>query len=225
MSTASSDASVASHAPKASIFVIDDDARTRQMIAGVLGDAGYRVQVSSSNAHALDELVRAPKPDLLVVGLARRRRDWYVASAQEGVSALAAVPALAVREASAIDADAFLPAPFEAKDLLRAVELFLIVAADIALGAEGSVVDVGAVLEVSLLLASHELAERAHITCEFDRQLRVRANPEQLCLIFLNLLLNAAMSIEPGGAEANGIRVAGWRTPEGRTVIEISDTG
>lgn len=218
-------AGAASCAPKTLIFVIDDDAQARAMIAEVLRGGGYRVHASTSDADALEELKHAPRPDLLVLGVLARKRLWEVGTAPHGASELTEVPTLAVREGSAVEADAFLPPPFGAKDLLRAVELFLVVAADIALGAETAVVDVGAVLDVSLELASCELAERAHVTREFDRQLRVRANPEQLCLIFLNLLLNAAASIQQGKPEANGIRVAGWRTAEGRTVIEISDSG
>jgi signal transduction histidine kinase len=42
----------------------------------------------------------------------------------------------------------------------------------------------------------------------------------------VHLLSNAAEALAHGNVAAQqGIRVAAWRTPEGRTIVEISDTG
>ncbi len=228
-----------------SIFVIDDDAETRATTAHILRGAGYRVQATTSDLGSIEDLKQLGVPDLVILGLVPCNSDWdrhakseppsvlrsepsrpsVFARSEPHASTVSDAPTLALREAAAIDSDAFLPPPFTASELLRAVEAFLAVSAEMVVSERPAIVDLGAVLEVSLRLAWRELAERAHVTCEFDRQLRVRANPEQLCLVFLNLLLNAAGSIDEGKAEANGIRVAGWRTAHGRTVVEISDTG
>lgn len=86
-------------------------------------------------------------------------------------------------------------------------------------------VDVGAVLEAALQRAASALEARTEVTCEFDSQLRVLADPELLCLVFLNLLLMAASRMDAHGRATNGIRIAGWRTASQRTVVEISDSG
>jgi nitrogen-specific signal transduction histidine kinase len=94
-----------------------------------------------------------------------------------------------------------------------------------ALATNEELVDVGAVLEAALQRAAGELAPRVEVTCEFDSQLRVLAEPEQLCLVFLNLLLMAARRMDVRTGASNGLRIAGWRTAVGRTVVEISDSG
>jgi nitrogen-specific signal transduction histidine kinase/CheY-like chemotaxis protein len=88
-----------------------------------------------------------------------------------------------------------------------------------------SVVNLAQVLESSIRLVENEVRHRAKLVCEFDDQLRVVGNTAQLGQVFINLLTNAAHAIEEGNPAGNGIRVAGWRTAEGRTVVEVSDTG
>jgi signal transduction histidine kinase len=189
----------------------------QRRIGDILRNAGYEIQTLSSDPGALDQSSAAT--DLIVLGThaagRKERGKWMDGS----------VPVLALCEVADGCADAYLPPPFSAQDLLSAVKLLLVLATDQAFGSHETIVDVGAVLELALQRASAELAGRAHVTREFDTQLRVRANAEQLCSIFLNLLLTAASRMEREAPEANGIRVAGWRTADGRTIVEISDTG
>jgi two-component system NtrC family sensor kinase len=89
---------------------------------------------------------------------------------------------------------------------------------------ETSVVNVGDVLTSSLRNATGGFGH-AELTCEFDDQLRVECNAAQLGEVFVHLLSNAAQAVDDGTREQHGIRVAAWRTADGRTIIEISDTG
>ena len=186
------------------------------LLANVLRDAGYRVQTASADT-ATD--LTPVGPGLLVLGMLPDGQRARALSLYPGV------PVLAIAEAAAMTSDAYLPAPFSAIDLLDAVRVLLVLAGEREAERSDTLVDVGAVLQVALRLASQELSTCAKVTCEFDTQLRVRGNPEQLCLVFLHLLTAAASRIDQGNPTRNGIRVSGWRTAEGRTVVEISDTG
>ena len=91
---------------------------------------------------------------------------------------------------------------------------------------ELSLVNVGGLLAASIaeLRASHHPSAR--ITCEFDDQLRVLCVPRELQQVFVHLLNNAAESLnQAGDPQREGIRVAGWRSAQERTIVEISDTG
>lgn len=198
------------------VILVEEDQVTRCLLANVLRGAGYRVQTSSLDTVSGPTSVG---PGLIIVG------TLPPAQLARALEVYPGVPVLAITEAAAISADAYLPGPFGATDLLDAVRVLLLLSAAREAETRETLVDVGAVLEVALRLASEELSACAKVTREFDTQLRVRANPEQLCLVFLHLLTTAASRVRHGGPGANGIRVAGWRTAEGRTVVEISDTG
>ncbi|MET0340538.1 MAG: ATP-binding protein [Polyangiales bacterium] len=213
MNQCSSGASATPVADGPWVVVVEEDPVVQCLIASVLRDAGYRVHTSSA-VHAT-ELA----PALLIVGTLSQSQQAHARAMHPGV------PLLALSESAAREADGYLAAPFAAADLLDAVRVLLALASAPELDPDDTLVDVGAALEVALRLASSELAACAHVTCEFDSRLRVRANPEQLCLLFLQLLRSAARRINRESAETNGILVAGWRTAEGRTVVEISDSG
>lgn len=213
---------VLSHVADSLVYVVDDDPVSRSAVAALLSAAGYRVGCSTSaDAHA--QITSLGEPRLIVLGELSRARSWARRD-DPSFDALAHVPTLAIGDDD-LQADAVLARPFEARGLRQAVELTLMLATVRQTHPEVSVVDVGAVLEASLRHAEERLEARAEVVLEFDRQLRVRANPEQLCLIFLNLLLAAANRIGTDAPRMNGIRVAGWRTAHERTIVEISDTG
>jgi len=86
-------------------------------------------------------------------------------------------------------------------------------------------VDVRSVLDSSIKVVTSEIRQRARLVKEYDHVPLVLANPGQLGQVFLNLLLNAAHSIEREDPEANIIRVATRKASNGDVVIEISDTG
>lgn len=196
------------------VVVIEDDPVMLKLVAGTLRDAGYRVVIRSGD----EALCMADEPHLVVLGDS-------VSLEGAGETASWSAPMLALCNMGSRPADAFLPPPFSGEELLDAVKLLLTLSRDMHDVSPVTLVDVGAVLDGSLQMAARELDTRTRVVCEFDSQLRVHACPEQLSLIFLNLLLMAANRMDAQNRITNGIRVAGWRTADGRTVIEISDTG
>ncbi|WP_437731210.1 response regulator [Sorangium sp. So ce1335] len=48
------------------ILLVDDDARTARLLARLLEDDGFRVELATDGALALARLARAPVPDILV---------------------------------------------------------------------------------------------------------------------------------------------------------------
>jgi signal transduction histidine kinase len=53
----------------------------------------------------------------------------------------------------------------------------------------------------------------------------IRANEARLGQVLLNLVVNAAQSIEGDQPDANEIRVVTLTDPSGRAVVEVHDTG
>jgi C4-dicarboxylate-specific signal transduction histidine kinase len=87
-------------------------------------------------------------------------------------------------------------------------------------------VDVEQVLEVAMRMSWSLVRERATLTRSFAGVAPVLASESRLAQVFLNLLVNAAQAIAPGGASANEIRVTtSHDRASGRVAIEVSDTG
>lgn len=86
-------------------------------------------------------------------------------------------------------------------------------------------VDVRALLESSIHMATNEIRHRAQLVRQFEDVPEVIANEARLGQVFLNLLINAAQSIPEGRAAANEIRVVTETDAQGRVVIEIRDSG
>ena len=86
-------------------------------------------------------------------------------------------------------------------------------------------VDVRSVLDSSIKVVMSEIRQRARLVKDYDNVPLVLANPGQLGQVFLNLLLNAAHSIEHEDPETNVIRVATRQAPGGNVAVEVSDTG
>jgi signal transduction histidine kinase len=84
--------------------------------------------------------------------------------------------------------------------------------------------DVRWTLDASLELARALVESRARIVTEYEEAPLIRANDGRLSQVFLNLLLNAAQSIEPGHPESNEIRIR-CRGDRDRVIVSISDTG
>jgi signal transduction histidine kinase len=86
-------------------------------------------------------------------------------------------------------------------------------------------VDVRSVLDSSIKVVMSEIRQRARLVKDYQNVPLVLANPGQLGQVFLNLLLNAAHSIEREEPEANVIRVGTRKAANGDIVIDVSDTG
>jgi len=85
-------------------------------------------------------------------------------------------------------------------------------------------VDLQKTMTLALNLARHELKYRATVACEGGEWLYVHGHEGRICQVLLNLLVNAAQSIEVGNVEGNEIRLAA--TPDGdRIAVTVSDTG
>ncbi|MBC7742555.1 MAG: response regulator [Bdellovibrionaceae bacterium] len=85
-------------------------------------------------------------------------------------------------------------------------------------------IDVATNLESAIMIASHEIQHRAELIVELQPLLKVMANDSQLGQVFLNLLINAAQSIEPGQTRLNKIFVKAY-AQDRNVVIVIQDTG
>jgi PAS domain S-box-containing protein len=85
-------------------------------------------------------------------------------------------------------------------------------------------VDVEAVMESSLRVASNEIRHRAHLVKSYARVPGVEANEARLGQVFLNLIVNAAQALQEGHAQQNEIRVS-THLDGARVVIEVTDTG
>jgi len=85
-------------------------------------------------------------------------------------------------------------------------------------------VDVRAVLDTAISLTWNEIRHRARLARDYGPPVLVLGDEDRLVQVFLNLLLNAAQSIEDGRADQNEIRV-GTRPAGDRLAIEIQDSG
>jgi len=86
-------------------------------------------------------------------------------------------------------------------------------------------VDLRSVLDSSIRVVMSEIRSRARLIKDYENVPLILANPGQLGQVFLNLLLNAAHSIQEGDAERNTVRVKTRTAANGDVVVEISDTG
>ena len=86
-------------------------------------------------------------------------------------------------------------------------------------------VDFGRVLDAAVSMAWTEIRHRARLVKDYTDVPAVTGNESRLGQVFLNLLTNAAQSIEEGHVDDNEIRVTSGLDPQGRIMIEIRDTG
>ncbi|MCY1021672.1 sensor histidine kinase [Pyxidicoccus sp. MSG2] len=90
---------------------------------------------------------------------------------------------------------------------------------------ESGPVDLKAVVRSAEKMAIHLIRTRARLVLDVDDAPPVHGNGARLCQVVLNLLLNAAHAIEPGGGQRHTIRVSA-RAQEAQTVlVEVEDTG
>jgi two-component system cell cycle sensor histidine kinase/response regulator CckA len=85
--------------------------------------------------------------------------------------------------------------------------------------------DVRAVLEMSINMAFNEIKHRARLVKDFGEVASVVADETRLGQVFINLLVNAAQAIPEGRADHNEVRIVTRMGPSGRVVVEVRDTG
>jgi two-component system, cell cycle sensor histidine kinase and response regulator CckA len=86
-------------------------------------------------------------------------------------------------------------------------------------------IDVRDVIEAALVLVANDVRNRARVTRQYLETTAVLADEGRLGQVFLNLLTNAMQAIPEGNVVDNEIKVATTTAPDGRAVVEISDTG
>jgi signal transduction histidine kinase len=87
-------------------------------------------------------------------------------------------------------------------------------------------VDLNAVVEASIRLATSELEHRARVVKRLAARLPpVLANESRLGQVVLNLVVNAAQSIDEGRTDAHLVSVTTALGPEGRVVLVVQNTG
>lgn len=61
----------------AQILIVDDDAGSRNALANLLRDEGYRVEAVAGGTEAMDHLHRSPAPKLIVLDLMMPGMDGW----------------------------------------------------------------------------------------------------------------------------------------------------
>ena len=107
------------------VLVVDDDEDWRELVVQFLSDAGFQASGARDGRDALARIgagVRAP--DLILLDLEMPGMSgWEFRRAQLSDPALAGVPVLVASSADpdGLPADGYLPKPYAAADLLRAI--------------------------------------------------------------------------------------------------------
>lgn len=85
-------------------------------------------------------------------------------------------------------------------------------------------VDINSAVSYAIVMANNEIKCRAVLEKDLRPVPRIAASEGKIAQVFLNLLVNAAHSIEEGSVERNRITIR-TRSDEEFVIIEISDTG
>ncbi|WP_224366590.1 sensor histidine kinase [Hyalangium versicolor] len=86
-------------------------------------------------------------------------------------------------------------------------------------------VDLGSVIRGAASIATQELSERARLVLDCQDVPPVQGNGPRLGQVMLNLIVNAAHSIEPGRVEENEVRVVVHMGILDTVIVEVHDTG
>lgn len=109
------------------ILIVDDDAGSRNALAKLLQDEGFRVVAVDSGAAAMESLRRPPLPRLIVLDLMMPAMDgWDFRHEQKRDAELARIPVIAVSAAGKLpDADASFRKPLDFDEFLVAVKRYV----------------------------------------------------------------------------------------------------
>jgi len=110
-----------------SVLVVDDEIDIRQAVVEVLAEEGYEVIAACDGVEALAQL-RAHHPDLVLLDLMMPRMSgWEFRAEQQHDPSVSDIPVIvlsALGRVSSIEADGFLPKPFDLEDLLSKVRRY-----------------------------------------------------------------------------------------------------
>ncbi len=111
------------------VLVVDDEVDIRQAVSEVLVDEGYGVVSASDGRDALAK-TRAIHPSLILLDLMMPRMNgWEFREAQKHDPEVSGIPVVvlsALGRDSRIEAEAFLPKPFDLDDLLSTVHRYVV---------------------------------------------------------------------------------------------------
>jgi PAS domain S-box-containing protein len=119
---------------------------------------------------------------------------------------------------------AALGSALEGVDRIRTVVRDLLVLSRVD-GHDVGPVDAAAVVESTLALAGHRIAERAELEQDYREVPLVRGTAARLGQILLNLLANALDAMPKATRSTNRLRIALYPSPAGGAVVEVSDNG
>ena len=114
----------------ATIFIVEDDLDTREMLARFLELEGFAVESAENGKLALERLGGGTRACVILLDLMMPVMDgWQFRQAQVQNEALANIPVIVVSAAGRdrlerIDADAYLAKPVDLEELLRCVTQF-----------------------------------------------------------------------------------------------------
>ena len=108
---------------------------------------------------------------------------------------------------------------------VRRIMRHLMVLARLESPGELAPVDLHATLDACADMAGQELRARTRLQRDYGAVPPVLGDQARLVQVFLNLLLNAGQAIPEGHPERHLVRLATRQEPDGRVVVEVSDTG
>jgi CheY-like chemotaxis protein len=114
----------------ATVFIVEDDVDTREMLGRFLELEGYRVETAANGKLALERLESGVGPCVILLDLMMPVMDgWQFRQAQVRDAALADIPVIVVSAAGRdrlekIQADAYLSKPVDLDELLGCVTQF-----------------------------------------------------------------------------------------------------
>jgi CheY-like chemotaxis protein len=114
----------------ATVFIVEDDLDTREMLGRFLELEGYRVESAENGKLALERLGSGVSACVILLDLMMPVMDgWQFRQEQTRNSALAGIPVIVVSAAGRdriqkIDADAYLSKPVDLEELLACVTQF-----------------------------------------------------------------------------------------------------
>ncbi len=105
------------------MLVVDDDDDIREVIAEILRTEGYAVTCASNGLKALEELHKAPRPDLVLLDLIMPvMSGWEVLEQLQIEEGLARIPVVVVSAMHAAGAREHLAKPVDLERLLSTVD-------------------------------------------------------------------------------------------------------
>ena len=109
------------------IFIVEDDVDTREMLGRFLELEGYNVETAANGRQALDRLASGVQPSVILLDLMMPVMDgWQFRREQVRLQSVADIPVIVVSAVARdrlaeIDAHAVIPKPVDLEELLKQI--------------------------------------------------------------------------------------------------------